>query len=523
MKDSYRSSVVSRPPSEEPPYALRVPQSLAGIVLFLGLFVQASAQPVQETFPSAGTFDPSGLTVLSARAAAMGSAFTGVADDSSALFSNPAGLAFLSRGEIALLSDLSWVDTFQETAVVGFPVGRWGGVGLAGSYHGYGTLEGRDVLGSLAPSYGADQIEISAGLGLALFEECSLGAALHGTQETIAGSASTFFTPDFGILWKPLKGFKLGLDYTGPGGSPPAGPLVSVFKGGASWETPFSSSTRFLAAFGAALQSNSMNYFQGGLEFSYRSVCFLRGGYQAAMRDNGYVGLSGFTFGAGLALSEFHLDYAFLPSGDLGSSHRFTVAYTFESPFESKDKGGLGRGSLPGKTLKTGTVNAAAAQAAPMGNSPIAGGTMEKQPAAGPKDGREVGGQANTASPANAGGETAVPSSPAQGALMGGAPRIEKASDPKDRLTVRFNIPADNTAQGEAMESQGRHSDAIRLFQEALKKDPQNAVAWWDMGNVYYKLGQKNYALQCYEKVLKLRPADKSFGEWLERYKGQQP
>jgi tetratricopeptide (TPR) repeat protein len=73
------------------------------------------------------------------------------------------------------------------------------------------------------------------------------------------------------------------------------------------------------------------------------------------------------------------------------------------------------------------------------------------------------------------------------------------------------------------MEAQGNYAESIRLYQEAVKQDPQNALAWRDMGNVYYKLGKKAYALQCFEKVSELRPSDKAFGEWLEKFKVPNP
>jgi tetratricopeptide (TPR) repeat protein len=106
---------------------------------------------------------------------------------------------------------------------------------------------------------------------------------------------------------------------------------------------------------------------------------------------------------------------------------------------------------------------------------------------------------------------------------VGKAPVTASGETPQDRLTVKFNIPPDFVAQGEALEAQGHHAEAVRLFQKALQQDPQNLAAWRDMGDVYRLLRQNKYAVQCYERVLKLRPGDKVFEQWVRNYKAQNP
>jgi cytochrome c-type biogenesis protein CcmH/NrfG len=61
--------------------------------------------------------------------------------------------------------------------------------------------------------------------------------------------------------------------------------------------------------------------------------------------------------------------------------------------------------------------------------------------------------------------------------------------------------------------------EAMRLYQEETVKNPEDAAAWGALGTSYFKSGQKADAIRCFEQVIKLRPDNKAFPEWLEKYK----
>lgn len=105
----------------------------------------------------------------------------------------------------------------------------------------------------------------------------------------------------------------------------------------------------------------------------------------------------------------------------------------------------------------------------------------------------------------------------------GASPQTETGKEGKNSLTLKFDIPADFTSQGDQLEAQGQHADALRLYRQTVNQDPQNVTAWWDMGKVYGELGKRDYAIRCFEKVLELRPDNKALREWLDKYKAQQP
>jgi tetratricopeptide (TPR) repeat protein len=466
------------------------------LLLFcIGCLSLVRAQVSQTTSTPASQFNPLDNTNVPARVAAMGSAFVGVADGPSALFFNPAGLASQSHGEIALVSSLGWLDTFRETAVVGLPLARAGGMALSGSYFGYGSFVGRDEAGSLAPDYSADLLTFQAGWGIEFLPQLALGLGAAEWQQTIAGSSYSFLLPDLGVLWRPTESLKLGLDYANPVWGSWKGSLVSTLKAGASWEATLDSATRFLAAVGGSVESNSVDGLQAGVEVSYQSRFFLRAGYQTLLNGQGY---GGFSVGAGAALAGIVLDYAYSPYGDLGDTHRFSISYPFETSapsnpaLGSQAKGGTAK---PAGETGSGTSGPASAPSNPgTGNAPgTAGATMPAAPvtvfSAGPPSVR--------------------------------TPSPDTGKKDQDRLTLRFDMPADFTSQGDAMAAQGRPSDAIDLYQQALQQDPHDILAWWGLGNVYYQTKQKADAVRCFQKVLELKPDNKSMEAWLEKYKSR--
>ncbi len=466
-------------------------QALTGLLPgLLALSGAAWAQTSQTVTSAAGQAESVADLGYSARSAVLGPAFTAVADDTSALFENPAGLASLSRSQAAFHSYLGLVDAAQEMAVLGLPLGGGGGLGLAASYLDYGAFQGRDASGSLAANYSAGRIGLQAGWGMSPFPGSSVGLALHYSQQDITGTSYSFLTADGGVLLAPWKGWKIGLDYLAPGWGSLGDPLVSVFKAGLSWNLPLDPSFGLLTALGNALQSNTLDYLQAGLEASFHSTCFLRLGYQIPFNDDGYDGFSDVSMGAGLAFSDFTLDYAYTPAGNLSDSNRFSLTYYFGQPQEP--------------------ANPSVSQAPSLNNTPK---PPAQDPAAFPPpipQGTAV--PTTVSSPVTT--VVTLQATPAQA----GGPSTQTGGNDKNSLALHFDIPPDFTSQGEQMAAQGKYVQALQLYQQAVQEDPQNAQAWWDMGAVYYKTGQKTYAAACFQKVLELRPGYQTLRQWLEKY-----
>jgi len=453
-------------------------------------------------------FTPSGLSNSLdnsngfARSAAMGSAFSGTEDDASALFSNPAGLAGLRQGQLFFNSDFWLVGTLQETVLLGIPLSSHSGIGVAGHYLDYGTFDGRDALGSSTSSYSADRLDFEAGGGIEILKDVSVGLAFNGTQTTLAGVVYSHFASSLGVLWKSSDGLRLGGSFINGGLISPGGPSNDAIELGASYQATLDVHNSLLVALGGTIEPNAVQYLKAGAEYELEKQLFLRAGYQLPLTDNGIGGLTGLTAGLGLNLSGFQFDYAYLPYGDLGDSHRISVGYSFETlekpekdPSRNeaktkvdlrKDRGLKDQGSLSGTIA---------------GNSP--------------GDPKETQGLPRPSSDS-----TTIIGGPEKGVSQ---PLTAKNDDKKDSLILQFEEPSDEEGDAAELTKEGKVTEALGAYKATLQANPQDVSAWWAMGDLYRKMNQKQNAIQCFDHVAHLQPTNKAFIDWFEQYRSAQP
>jgi tetratricopeptide (TPR) repeat protein len=116
------------------------------------------------------------------------------------------------------------------------------------------------------------------------------------------------------------------------------------------------------------------------------------------------------------------------------------------------------------------------------------------------------------------GGPSFRPQASAQAGQAGPRPMATPAPQ-RTPEAAQQALPTDPMARAQALEQLGRNTEALEAFNAAVKANPANEAAWRGMGELYTRLGQKAYAVQCYEQVLRLRPADSQFRAWLDRFK----
>ena len=52
----------------------------------------------------------------------------------------------------------------------------------------------------------------------------------------------------------------------------------------------------------------------------------------------------------------------------------------------------------------------------------------------------------------------------------------------------------------------GNNEEALKLFEEAIGKEPQNAIAWGGKGVALVNLGKYQEAIDCFDKAIQLDP-----------------
>ena len=304
--------------------------------------VASKALPLQQ---AAGT----------ARAAAMGSAVVAVPQGAASLLWNPAGLSRIGHIEAGLHHNSGLGDTVQETVIVGLPIsdikeecrgGPGGNVkagcrgaslgGLAASlgYVNYGDFSGRDSLGSSSGKYHAGDFSASGGWGLELLPGFSGGIALKTNQSRFAGRAYNAVTSDIGFLYNVIPALHLGLAYSNInlGNKIGGQKLASGLRLGAAWAVE----KNLLLAVSGELQNDAVNRLQLGGEYlagnteGRGNFLAFRAGYQVNYPDPRLSGLTGLTLGLGYTVNRsITLDYAMVPVGELGTSHRFSLIFKF--------------------------------------------------------------------------------------------------------------------------------------------------------------------------------------------------
>ena len=299
---------------------------LVMVLLHSGVAAAASAAPTDATTSASFLKLPVG-----ARNGAMGA--TGAAEASAAsLYWNPAGLAAVKGRQFAY-SYTSWlVDVSYQS--LGYAHGAdWGTLGVLAQYVSVPAIDKFDNAGA---AVGSQYRPLDALFGLAYAQNLpgfSLGAAVkHITSKLDDRSASTV-AADVGARAGPLLGRDLyaGLAVSNIGAGlkfeRERAPLPLNVKVGAAYR-PSPALTLTLDANEPRATDATLN---AGVEvrvFAASGTAVLpRAGYETGRAGLG--GLAGLSTGLGFDFGRFTFDYAFIPMGDFGDSHRLSLAARF--------------------------------------------------------------------------------------------------------------------------------------------------------------------------------------------------
>jgi hypothetical protein len=300
-------------------------------IIICGLLSLAlPAGPLRAAFSrnDAGTATAAFLKMgVGARAAAMGEAFTGIADDVTAIYWNPAGTARLTRPSAALMHALWFEDIVFDWAAYAHPA-SFGVVGVSLHYLSYGDIKGTDESGFETGAFQPRDMAVTVSLARR-FGAYSGGFALKHITSKIENSASGM-AADMGFMYEADR-FSSGLAIQNIGNGlaydTGSDPLPLTVRAGAGYRvTP-----RLRGAVDLVVPSDYEQSISLGMEYcqpvSQLGSASVRGGYTT--RTRALSGQKGFSFGLGLSYAGVSFDYAFMPFGDLGSTHRTSISIKF--------------------------------------------------------------------------------------------------------------------------------------------------------------------------------------------------
>ena len=267
---------------------------------------------------------------VGARALGMGGAYTALADDANALYWNPAGLAKLEKREFTASHAEMYESTRLDFLACSHPTSQ--GTFSAGlTYLSQGKIEGRDSLGRPTAGFDASDAAVSGGYARKL-EFAEVGASVKYIRSHIGSTEAQTVAADAGAK-REFGNFAVGaaLRNLGPGlkFQDQRNDLPLRFALGAAYK--FSGGHAAAAELVNGPRGAGTDGAFGG-EFQAVKNLFLRGGYTTRTAITGGSGFDvarGLTLGLGFRNEKWRLDYAVLPSGELGRSHRFSLGTRF--------------------------------------------------------------------------------------------------------------------------------------------------------------------------------------------------
>ncbi|UCB52720.1 MAG: PorV/PorQ family protein [Candidatus Zixiibacteriota bacterium] len=302
--------------------------------ILLAMLASLGATECQAEDGSAGTRSAQFLKLgLGGRAVAMGGAFVGLADDATAIYWNPAGLAGLKDTELSFMHRAWLQDISHEYFALVQPIGNRGVVAFSLSYLHMDRLQGRDQQGEPTSDFTASDMAITLAFGRKMTNSLLVGGSIKSIDERIEDRNAYGLAFDLGCLYQtPVENLLLGGVVQNWGRDitfvEESFRLPTVFKLGASYRRMLAGNPVSLAA-DVYSPTDSKGRLHSGAEYVYKNSIAGRIGYKNGSDLGDTAGLS---LGLGLMTTKnqtYRIDYAFVPQGGLGNSHTFSLSISF--------------------------------------------------------------------------------------------------------------------------------------------------------------------------------------------------
>jgi hypothetical protein len=270
---------------------------------------------------------------VGARAVAMGGAFTGLADDASALYYNPAGIASLYESRY-MFGYHNYFDDLQSGFVgLTFKLSDKSALGTYVNYLNYGEFIETDTTGEILGTFGGFDMVWSFGFATRPSYNWMIGIMPKIIYEKVQQYTASGIAVDMGVKYASNRerftaGFaiqNLGTQLDGLGSEKESLPLT--FRGGVSGRPrglPVVLSSDIILP-----TDNDLVIAVGGEYQNLRPVLIRMGwnSFGSNFRiDDSSDKTAGFSFGIGFEKKSLRIGYSFDAGADLGNSHRITMS-----------------------------------------------------------------------------------------------------------------------------------------------------------------------------------------------------
>lgn len=331
------------------------------IIMLLGLTVNA-----QEGVSKTGTTAAKFLSIgIGAKANAMGGAYSSVADDATALYWNPSGIASINEYQTYFSHTALFADINLNFFGLVIPAGVLGNIGFSVTALDYGEMEVTTEFNpdGTGETFTAGSYAFGISLARYITDDFSLGVTAKYIREDIFNSSASGFAFDIGTIFKtPFYGVKLASSITNYGtkmqmdgqdlliqyDSDPQSTgnneSLDAYLGTDDFDLPlrlqigisrdfeFLEDQRLTISVDATHPNDNDQWMNVGGELAlFNETIFLRGGYKTLFLDDSQEGLAlGFGLNySGLEFFRIAIDYSYQQSEYLDDVHTFGVLLGF--------------------------------------------------------------------------------------------------------------------------------------------------------------------------------------------------
>lgn len=270
----------------------------------------------------------------SPRAAALGGAYVAIANDPNIIFYNPAGITNIENIPISFSFLKHLMDINSVSLASTFNIDGIGKFASSLQYINYGDFDERDESGNKLGNFNPSDLAFTIAYGNSFDDNLTYGVGLKLIYSNIADNSSLGIAGDLGIQYLlPENGWSFGLSVLNLGNQ-------LTYYNEISEDLPTSiqlGGSKKLAhmplqIFFALTRLNNedrFEYFNIGAEFTLSKIIQLRFGYDNIKREEYKVasssGLGGFSFGVGIDVKGYDVDYAFSSMGNIGALHQIGI------------------------------------------------------------------------------------------------------------------------------------------------------------------------------------------------------
>ena len=339
------------------------------IIFFIGMgntYAQFQSSGFRSDVSKVGTVAIPFLTIgIGARANAMGGAFTSIANDVTALYWNPAGIASFDKSELALIHS-DWIADLRHDFIgLAVPLGQMGTIGFS-----MNALTMDEILvrtpvfpegtGEMAQSY---DMALAVSYARKLTDRLSLGGSIKYIRSVLWHMSAQTMAVDLGVVFYDIFEFvQLGASISNMGGKikysgrdnfvyhdirpSESGNnekidaelqtgeynLPVTFRAGLSTVINRGSEIPLLVAVDFTEPSDNYRCMSIGGEWAFYNRVFLRAGYASIFEPDSERGL---TVGGGVIFNipssdiPVYLDYSYEDFGILNNSQKFSLSLKF--------------------------------------------------------------------------------------------------------------------------------------------------------------------------------------------------